>query len=138
MNLKTINFKQFKNTNKTIITKGDYIAKIDSIEQEENSDVIKIIWIIQDGEFAGTKIYCHFNLSIPTSLRVFTIMILHTGIDPEKLEDTKELVGRECKLRIVPTCNEFGDNNTIKKFLPIDYSKRSIDILCEELIQTVN
>lgn len=137
MNLKSINFQQFKNTNKTILTKGDYIARIDSIEQEENSDVIEIIWIIQDGEFAGTKIYSHFNLSIPRSLRVFYIMILHTNIDPEKLEDTKELVGRECKLRIEPTSNEFGQNNTIKRYLPIDYSKRSIDIICEELIQTV-
>ena len=128
MDLRKFDLKRFAKTKNEIVVlpTGEYKAELknSSTELSGNGDeVLKLVWLIKEGEYDGSHYYSYFNLSNECSLKVLFIMIRNMGINPDKIQNTDQLYGHECLLRVKlfqhPT---YGPSNLILKYLPISTS----------------
>lgn len=125
MDLKRFNLTRFTTIKNevTYLPTGEYRALMEDsdVQESKNGDeILRLHWIVQAGKYRGCLYYSYFNLSKPMCLKVFYIMIKNMGLDPDAIENTSELHGNECILRIKLVKHEtYGASNLIERYLPV-------------------
>jgi len=125
MDLKRLNLKRFTTIKNQIefLPTGEYRVLLEDsdVQESKNGDeILRLHWIVQNGRYRGTLYYSYFNLSKPMSLKVLFIMIKNMGMDPNAIEDTSELYGSECILRVKLIKHAIhGVSNLIERYLPV-------------------
>lgn len=125
MDLKKFNLPKFAKTKNAtpFLPTGNYHALLDDsdIQESKNGDeILRLHWILQSGRYKGCLYYSYFNLNKPLSLKVLFMMIKNMGLVPEDIENTKDLHGNECILRVKLTQHEiYGVSNIIERYLPV-------------------
>jgi len=109
-----------------ILPSGEYKAVLEDsfTEMSGNGDeILKLVWLIKGGEYDGSHYYSYFNLANKCSLKVLFIMIRNMGINPDKIQNTDQLYGHECLLRVKLFQHQIhGPSNLILKYLPVNTS----------------
>ncbi|HBT88143.1 hypothetical protein [Desulfobacter sp.] len=125
MDLKRLNLKRFTTIKNQIevLPTGEYrclLQDSDVQESKNGEEILRLHWIIQSGKYINCLYYSYFNLSKPMSLKVLFIIIKNMGMDPNAIEDTSELYGSECILRVKLVKHAIhGVSNLIERYLPV-------------------
>lgn len=125
MDLQKFGLKRFtKFNNDVVLPTGEYKALLEnscSTMSNKGDEVLKLVWLIKDGEYDGSHYYSYFNLANKCSLKVLFIMIRNMGINPDKIQNTDQLYGHECLLRVkLYQHHIYGPSNLILKYLPMN------------------
>jgi hypothetical protein len=121
MNLAKYNLSRFSTIKDEVrfLPTGQYHALLEGSDVQENKkgDILRLQWRILDGRFRDSIFYSYINLHKKMSLKVLRILISSLGLDPETIEDSTELHGNECILRVRLTKHEkYGASNLISYF----------------------
>ena len=125
MKTKNLQTKQVKTAKKEkiVLPTGEYVGKLEDswTELSKSKDLILIFcWIIQNGEYKGSKYYTYFNLRKEKSLQVMLRMLSYLGFfDLGSFEGLPALYGHECRFKVKQIHHKvYGKSNIIERYLP--------------------
>ena len=102
----------------TALPAGTYDARIESAEitnSQTGKPMLKVVWDITDGEFAGRKLWDNGVLSVGWRVKQYADLI---GLESGSALDTDDFRGVEGLVEVVVEEYNGEDRNYIKKVLP--------------------
>lgn len=124
----TVDFGSVADAVREVIPKGDYNVVIASLDFQMSQSSNKPMWAIQleieDGQFAGRKIYTNLSFSekaLSMTKGVIKILkpeLLDSPLNPKKIADSGDLLGLKAKVKTKLELYEGEKQTRVARWMP--------------------